>query len=342
MRLPAPVLDRGTLLFADLKIRFLVCRINFAPRGDRICRMENAALIVNARSRTGERAFEEALERLVSLGVEVGGRFPVHDPARLAETARAAVLAGHDPIIIGGGDGSVSSAVDFLAHHHSTLGLLPLGTANDFARTLEIPTDLGEACENIARGNVVDVDLGLAGDNYYVNVASVGLSVEATRSLSPFLKKNIGPLAYPVAAVKAFVKHEPFVGRLTFPDGDHAPVEYGRLLQLAVGNGRFYGGGMVVAPGSGMDDGTLDVYAIVLGRTRDLFGIARYLRSGDFVKSESVDHFRTSRVVLETEPDLPVNIDGELVAHTPQEFSVAANALRVIVPEGSTTARLDG
>ena len=109
MRLPAPVLDRGTLLFAHLKIRFLVCRINFALRGDRICRMENAALIVNARSRTGERAFEEALERLVSLGVEVGGRFPVHDPARLAETARAAVLAGHDPIIIGGGDGSVSS-----------------------------------------------------------------------------------------------------------------------------------------------------------------------------------------------------------------------------------------
>ena len=304
--------------------------------------MKGAALIVNARSRTGERAFEEALERLLALGVGVGASFPVHDPARLAETVRAAVLEGHDPIILGGGDGSVSSTVDFLAHHHATLGLLPLGTANDFARTLEIPTSLAGACETIASGNVVDVDLGVAGDNYYVNVASVGLSVAATRALSPFLKKNIGPLAYPVAALKAFVQHEPFVGRLTFPDGDHAPVEYGRLLQVAVGNGRFYGGGMIVAPGSGMDDKTLDVYAIVLGRTRDLFGIARYLRSGDFVKSESVDHFRTSRVVLETEPDLPVNVDGELVAHTPEEFSVAPNALRVIVPEGSTAARYDG
>ncbi|CAA9468267.1 MAG: Transcription regulator [contains diacylglycerol kinase catalytic domain] [uncultured Rubrobacteraceae bacterium] len=304
--------------------------------------MQGAALIVNARSRTGERAFEEATKLLAARGVEVGAGFPVQDPSRLAETVRSAVLAGHDPIIIGGGDGSVSSTVDFLAHHHSTLGLLPLGTANDFARTLEIPTSLEGACETIARGNVVDVDLGLAGDNYYVNVASVGLSVAATHALSPFLKKNIGPLAYPVAALKAFVQHEPFVGRLTFPDGDHASVEYGRLLQVAVGNGRFYGGGMIVAPGSGMDDGTLDVYAIVLGRTRDLFGIARYLRSGDFVKSESVDHFRTSRVVLETEPDLPVNVDGELVAHTPEEFSVAPNALRVIVPEGSTAARYDG
>lgn len=304
--------------------------------------MKGAALIVNARSRTGEKAFEEALERLAALGVEVGAGFPVHDPSRLAETVRNAVFDGHDPIILGGGDGSVSSAVDFLAHLDSTLGLLPLGTANDFARTLEIPTSLEGACENIARGNVVDVDLGLAGDNYYVNVASVGLSVAATRALSPFLKKNIGPLAYPVAALKAFVKHEPFVGRLAFPDGDHAPVEYGRLLQVAVGNGRFYGGGMIVAPGSGMDDKSLDVYAIVLGRTRDLFGIARYLRSGDFVKSESVDHFRTSRVVLETEPDLPVNVDGELVAHTPEEFSVDPNALRIIVPEGSTAARYDG
>ena len=309
---------------------------------DRIRRMKSAALVVNARSRTGERAFEEALDRLVSLGVEVGARFPVRDPARLAEAVKRAVLEGYDPIILGGGDGSVSSTVDFLAHHHSTLGLLPLGTANDFARTLEIPTDLGEACENIARGNVVDVDLGLAGENYYVNVASVGLSVEATRALSPFLKKNIGPLAYPVAALKAFVKHKPFVGRLAFPDGDHAPVEYGRLLQVAVGNGRFYGGGMIVAPGSGMDDGLLDVYAIVLGRPRDLFGVARYLRSGDFVKSESVDHFRTSRVVLETEPELSVNVDGELVARTPEEFSVAPNALRVIVPEGSSAARYDG
>ena len=303
--------------------------------------MKGAALIVNARSRTGERAFEEARERLVDLGVEIGAGFPVHDPARLAETVRTAVSDGHDPIVLGGGDGSVSSTVDFLAHHHSTLGLLPLGTANDFARTLGIPTDLGAACENIARGNVVDVDLGLAGENYYVNVASVGLSVEATRALSPWLKKNIGPLAYPVAAVTAFMKHKPFAARLTFPDGDHTPVEYGRLLQIAVGNGRFYGGGLVVAAGSGIDDESLDVYAILLGRPRDLLGAARYLRSGDFVKADGVDHFRTSRVVLETEPELSVNVDGEIVAQTPEEFSVAPNALRVIVPEGSA-ARYDG
>jgi diacylglycerol kinase (ATP) len=303
--------------------------------------MKGAALIVNARSRTGEQAFERDSELLGSLGVEVVASYALHDPARLPETVKEAVGEGHDPIILGGGDGSVSSTVDFLAHYHVTLGLLPLGTANDFARTLEIPGELEAACRTIARGKVVDVDLGLAGENFYVNVASVGLGVEATRALSPRLKKSIGPLAYPVAAITAFFKHEPFTARLSFPDGDHEPVGYGRLLQVAVGNGRFYGGGMVVAPGSGIDDRSLDIYAIKLGRRRDLFGVARYLKSGDFVRNESVDHFRTRRVLLETEPELPVNVDGELVPRTPEEFSVAANALHVIVPETSTAAQMD-
>jgi len=304
---------------------------------------ERAALIVNTRSRSGERTFFQALDRLQELGVPLGVTYAIRDPARLPETVREILddASGYRFLILGGGDGSVSSVVDFLADRDAVLGLLPLGTANDFARTLEIPQDIDGACLAIADGKVVDVDLGLAGDNYYVNVASVGLGVEATRALSPWLKKSTGPLAYPVAAIRAFLGHEPFSARLTFPDGDHEPVECGRLLQVAVGNGRFYGGGMVVAPESGIDDRTLDVYAIELGRQRDLLGVARYLKSGDFIRMDSVRHFRTSRVRLETDPDLPINIDGEVVTRTPQDFSVDHNALKVIVPSESSTARKD-
>jgi diacylglycerol kinase (ATP) len=302
-----------------------------------------AALIVNTRSRSGERTFFRALDRLQELGVMLGPTYAVRDPVRLPETVRDVLDDGSEYglLILGGGDGSVSSVVDFLAHHDVVLGLLPLGTANDFARTLGIPSDIEGACQTIAGGKVVDVDLGLAGDNYYVNVASVGLGVEATRALSPWMKKSTGPLAYPVAAIKAFLNHQPFTARLTFPDGDHEPVEYERLLQVAVGNGRFYGGGMVVAPESGIDDRRLDIYAIELGRRRDLIGIARYLRSGDFIREEGVSHFRTERVRLETEPDLPTNIDGEVVTCTPQNFSVDHNALKVLVPKESTAARRD-
>jgi diacylglycerol kinase (ATP) len=300
-----------------------------------------AALVVNTRSRTGERTFFKALDRLQELDVSLGVTYALRDPARLAETVREVIEDGYEFLILGGGDGSVSSVVDFLAGRDVVLGLLPLGTANDFARTLEIPEDIEGACQAIAEGKIVDVDLGLAGDNFYVNVASVGLSVGVTRALSPWLKKSTGPLAYPLAAMRAFFEHEPFSARLTFPDDDNEPVEYERLLQIAVGNGRFYGGGMVVAPESGIDDRTLDIYAIELGRSRDLIGVARYLKSGDFINVESVHHFRTSRVRLETDPELQINIDGELVSQTPQEFSVARNALDVLVPQGSTAARHD-
>ena len=273
----------------------------------------------------------------------MGPTYAVRDPVRLPETVRDVLDDGSEYrlLILGGGDGSVSSVVDFLAHHHVVLGLLPLGTANDFARTLGIPSDIEGACQTIAAGKMVDVDLGLAGDNYFVNVASVGLGVEATRALSPWMKKSVGPLAYPAAAIKAFLSHEPFSARLTFPDGDHEPVEHERLLQVAVGNGRFYGGGMVVAPESGIDDRNLDVYAIELGRHRDLIGVARYLKSGDFIRNESVTQYRTERVRLETDPELAVNIDGEVVTRTPQDFSVAHNALKVLVPPDSSAARRD-
>ena len=300
-----------------------------------------AALIVNTRSRTGEKVFFKALDLLQGMGVTLGATYAIRDPARLPETVREVMAdgSGYETLILGGGDGTVSSVVDFLAHKHVTLGLLPLGTANDFARTLEIPSGVEAACDTIANGKVVDVDLGLAGDNFFVNVASVGLGVGATEALNPWAKRNIGALAYPVAAVRAFLRHEPFSARLVFPDGDHEPVEHERLLQVAVGNGRFYGGGMIVAPGSGIDDRTLDVYAITLGRHRDLFGVARYLKSGDFIRNESVSQYRTTRVRLETDPEMLVNIDGELVARTPEEFSVADNALKVIVPQSSTAAQ---
>ena len=301
------------------------------------------ALIVNTRSRSGERTFFEALDRLEEMGVPLGATYAIRDPVRLPETVREVLHedSGRRLLILGGGDGSVSSVVDFLANHNVILGLLPLGTANDFARTLGIPSEIEAACRTIAGGKIVDVDLGLAGDNYYVNVASVGLSVGVTQALTAGLKRRIGALAYPTAAMRAFLGHEPFSARLTFPDGDHEPVEYGRLLQIAVGNGRFYGGGMVIAPQSGIDDRSLDIYAIEMGRHRDMIGVARYLKSGDFIRMEGVHHFRTERIRLETEPELPVNIDGEVVARTPQDFSLAHNALKVLVPRESTAARRD-
>ena len=112
--------------------------------------------------------------------------------AELAWTLDRVVADGHDLIVVGGGDGTVSYAAGRVAGTNAVLGVLPLGTANDFARTLEIPNNLAEACAAIAEGKLVDIDLGRANGKPFLNVASVGLSVAVTEALSPRLKRTSG------------------------------------------------------------------------------------------------------------------------------------------------------
>jgi diacylglycerol kinase (ATP) len=128
---------------------------------------------------------------------------------------------------------------------------------------------------------------------------------------------------------------------MEFPDDDHEALDLTDLLQVAVGNGRHYGGGNVVAPDAGIDDHALDVYAIRQGRLRDHVNIARVFKDGSFVEHDNVVHLTTRRLVLRTDPVEHINVDGEVVASTPEEFSVARNALHVLVPQGSTAAAMD-
>jgi diacylglycerol kinase (ATP) len=188
---------------------------------------------------------------------------------------------------------------------------------------------------------VVDVDLGVVGDDHFVNVASVGLSVGVTEALSPVLKRRVGALAYPIAALRAYRRHEPFRARLEFPDGDHEPVDLDDLLQVAVANGRFYGGGNVVAPNAGIDDHLLDVYAIPRGTAWQRWQVIRHFISGAFTERDHVLHLTTRSVRLITEPEQRINVDGELSARTPVQFGLLRNGLKVMVPQSSDAAQLD-
>lgn len=314
--------------------------------------LKRAALVVNAASRTGAEAYERARKRLDELGVRLEEGFPIKDPARLGEVLDQLATRDFDLIVVGGGDGTLSSAVDHLAGHGITLGILPLGTANDLARTLQIPTDVEAACDAIAHGKVVDIDVGRMGGSldaaagsddglHFLNVASIGLSVGVTRKLTRRLKRRLGPLAYPLATLRAFREHRPFTTYLEFPDGDHEPIRVDDTLQVAVGNGRHYGGGQTMSPTSGIDDHSLDVYAIRVGDWRHRVWVARRLRDGSFVHHRDVLHLTTRRVLVRADPEQQVNLDGEVVAGTPQLLEVERNALDVMVPQESTAASHD-
>lgn len=165
-------------------------------------RAHRAALVVNAGARSGAAAFERARQDLVLQGVPIVASHLVTDPSRLGEVVARVAADGCDLIIVGGGDGTLSTAIDHMVRHGATLGVLPLGTANDLARTLQIPTNLSAACEVIAHGKVVDIDLGRVGERHFLNVASMGLSVAVTQGLTPRLKQRLGPFAYPVAMLR--------------------------------------------------------------------------------------------------------------------------------------------
>jgi YegS/Rv2252/BmrU family lipid kinase len=303
---------------------------------------ERTVLIVNALARSGEEQFDRAREALVRCGVVLAAAHHVTDPAALRRWIRAELRRGARRVLVGGGDGTIAAAAGVLADTGATLGVLPLGTANDFARALRIPDDLARACRVIARGRVREVDVAFAGRRAFLNAASVGVSSEITRRMNGALKRRAGALAYPLAGATAAAATPPFYARL-FADG--AVRHDGWALQIVVGNGRFHGGGRLVAPGAHPDDGTLDVYVLSAppggaagrrsARARDVLTLLRYaalLARGRHVEHPGLVHLRARRVALRTDPPLEIDADGEVAGKTPAAFRVSAGALRVIAP----------
>jgi YegS/Rv2252/BmrU family lipid kinase len=298
------------------------------------------ALVVNVRARRGEEWFERARAGLAERGVEVTGAHAV-EPAELSQRVRDELARGAERVVVGGGDGSLAAAAGVLAGTRAALGVLPLGTANDFARSLHIPDDLEGALRVIARGAVRAVDVAWLGDHAFLNAASLGVSSELTRRLEDGLKRRAGKLAYPVAAPAAAVGQPAFKLRIEL-DGRVIDDD---ALQVVVGNGRYHGGGRLIAPHARIDDHRLDVYVLSAAsdareatrpdRLRDLAALARYawlLLRGKHLDHPRVFHARSASVRVHTVPPIDIDADGELAGRTPAEFRVLPGQLRVIAP----------
>jgi diacylglycerol kinase family enzyme len=151
-----------------------------------------AVLIVNTRSRQAAQAYAEAKRRLTEAGVILDATYPVRNAERLPEIVREEIAKGSKFIIIGGGDGTISSVVDHFAYTGIVFGLLPLGTANSFARTLGVPLDLPGAIDILVGGKVADVDLGKINGDYFANGSSIGMPAIVGRATPHSLKRWLG------------------------------------------------------------------------------------------------------------------------------------------------------
>ena len=154
-----------------------------------------AVLVVNTLSRRGAYTYSEAKRQLKKAGLMLDA-FPVRRPERMHEIVLDAIAQGHKFLIIGGGDGTISSVVDHFAYTRLVFGVLPLGTANSFACTLGIPLNLAGAIDVLINGKVADVDLGKINDDYFANGSSIGMPAVVGRATPHALKKWLGRAAY--------------------------------------------------------------------------------------------------------------------------------------------------
>jgi len=286
------------------------------------------AVIVNNRSGRAEAGLPLALAELEAAGLPVR---VVHadGPEALAEAIAAAGEAGEEAVI-GGGDGTVNAALPTLLKSGRPFGILPLGTANDFARTLGVPFDLAAAARVIAQGRTHPIDVGTANGRPFLNVASVGLPVEVALRHGGERKKRFGVFNYPLVWYEAWRASRPFRARI-YCDG----VRYRRrCILLAVGNGRHYGGGMTVDADARIDDGLLDVACVTATGPLGLLGLLPAFRFGTVGRRRGNLALRGRKVRIETGRPRQINLDGELGERTPAVFEVLAGALRVFAPEG--------
>ena len=271
-------------------------------------------------------ALDGIRDRLTDGGLDV----TVEPFSALPELARDIVRLRQqaDCIVICGGDGTVSSGAMAVMESGLPMGILPMGTANDLARTLDIPTDLERAADVIGAGSKRRIDVGTVNGHAFFNVASIGLSTELARSLDPETKRRFGRFGYVLAAAKVLSRADRFRARI---------VEKGLRIetstyQIAIGNGRHYGGGNVVQASAAIDDGHLDLYSLEMKNVWKLALMMRSFRAG---RHGAWSEVRTARCIefdVETDEEMPVNADGEIVTSTPAHFKVLPGAIEVYAP----------
>ncbi|HUU66255.1 MAG TPA: YegS/Rv2252/BmrU family lipid kinase [Methyloceanibacter sp.] len=236
---------------------------------------------------------------------------------------------GADRIVVGGGDGTISSALPELLALAKPLAVLPLGTANDFANTLGVPADVYEAAEIALSGRPHKIDVGLVNGTPFLNVASVGVAANVAHAQSPALKRRWRMFAYVISLIHATRKSNPFVVTITV---DGQTTWSGPVYQVSVGNGRFHGGGLTVADHAAIDDGKLDLYLVSPGPFWELVACITHLKFG-FAKPVLLQRSCADHVTLVTSHPKPINADGETRSETPAEISVLRHGLTVIVPQ---------
>ncbi len=241
----------------------------------------------------------------------------------------AAVDAGAIPVVVSG-DGLIGQAGGAIAGRGATMGVIPGGRGNDFARVAGIPTDVGQAVDALAAGRTREIDVGAIDGARFLCIASCGFDSDANR-IANEAKFVRGNLVYAYAAIKALVEWRPATFRLEF----NGQVREVRGYSVAAANGAAYGGGMYAAPAAELDDGLLEVVSCAeMGKLRFLFRLIPKSFKGTHVGEPEVNVDRAAEVRISADRPFVVYADGDPIAALPVTIRLLPKALRIIIPAG--------
>ncbi len=248
--------------------------------------------------------------------------------------ARAAAENNCELVVAAGGDGTFNEVINGLADHADRLqvGLIPLGTGNDFARMLSLPDKTEDCIEALLGGRTRAIDLvRVTSDEvrYFVNVSAGGFSGLVDEKLTPEMKKTWGPLAYLRSAAAALPELRAYRTTLSLDNAESLTLS---LYNVVIANGRYVGGGTQIAPEASIDDGLLDIILIPERPAADLALLAAQVALGNHLSSDAIVFRRAAKVSVNSRPGMWFNVDGELVGNEPAEFAVLPRALQFVVP----------
>lgn len=285
-----------------------------------------AILIVNAMSRKGADVFEEARDKLVAAGVTLIDAIPVTEPEKM-DGIVAEALTRAPMVIVGGGDGSLSTNCDPFVGTDTVFAILPLGTANSFAKTLGMPVEVDAAVDVIANGEVRRIDVGDIDGDYFVNAAALGLSPLIADTVPHKLKRYLGMVGYMLWAMKVALNFRPF--RLKVTTGGRTDKVWATEVRIANGT---HHGGIELVESAALDSGEMVVQAVTGKRLTSLawsWFLTLFKLSG---REQTVTEWRGKELRVETRPRLKISIDGEIAAKTPVTVKVAKGSLLVAAP----------
>jgi lipid kinase YegS len=280
----------------------------------------------------GKAAGNDALQAAISRQRALGHTAEVRVTSEQGDARRLVAEAGEvDLVIAAGGDGTLNEVVhglmDLPIAARPALGVVPLGTANDFATGCGIPLDAEQALALCMEGTAAPVDVGKANEHWFLNAASIGFGAEITATTPPELKHLLGPVAYTVMGAILATNLHHYQGSLILPDREIT----GSGPMAIVGNGRQAGGGLQVTPRARVDDGLLDVLAV-----RDIPALALLTAARELQElspdGEYISYRQTPWAEVHTEEAIPVNLDGEPMQFSSVRYEAVPRAIRLIVP----------